>query len=126
MRRFLAGFSGPGASNRSRSWADSITTTSGFEFSVTQVTNTASLARAKLNRSQLLDETQQRVSRRRRRPAVAQSLCFKLTQKHRFAEGNELALANSAELHPNIQGGDRDQMGRLWAAVRDEGSPAFL
>src|SRR5215831_15613612 len=34
MRRFLARFSGPGASNRSRSWADSITTTSGFEFSV--------------------------------------------------------------------------------------------
>src|SRR5215471_10209203 len=34
MRRFLARFSGPGASNRSKSWADSITTTSGFEFSV--------------------------------------------------------------------------------------------
>jgi hypothetical protein len=31
MRRFLARFS---ASHRSRSWADSITTTSGFEFSV--------------------------------------------------------------------------------------------
>jgi len=34
MRRFLARFSGPGASHRSRSWADSITTTSGCEFSV--------------------------------------------------------------------------------------------
>jgi hypothetical protein len=34
MCRSLARFSGPGASNRSRSWADSITTTSGFEFSV--------------------------------------------------------------------------------------------
>src|SRR5262249_38209864 len=41
MRRFLVRFSGPGASNRSRSWADSITTTSGCEFSV----HTISLAR---------------------------------------------------------------------------------
>src|SRR5262249_5890608 len=40
MRRFLARFSGPGASHRSRSWADAITTTSGFELSV----HTASLA----------------------------------------------------------------------------------
>jgi hypothetical protein len=34
MRRFLARFSGPGASHRSRSGADSITTTSRFELSV--------------------------------------------------------------------------------------------
>jgi hypothetical protein len=34
MRRSLVQFSGPGASNRSSSWADSITTTPGFEFSV--------------------------------------------------------------------------------------------
>src|SRR5262245_50599075 len=34
MHRSLARFSGPGASNPCRSWADSITITSGFEFSV--------------------------------------------------------------------------------------------
>jgi len=34
MRRSRARFSGPGASNRSPSWADSITATPGFKFSV--------------------------------------------------------------------------------------------
>ena len=68
---------------------------------------------------------QQRLSARCR-PAAAQSLCFKITRNHRVAEGNELVLANSAELHSNIQSGDRDQMGRLRVAIRNEGSPAFL
>lgn len=58
--------------------------------------------------------------------AAAQILCFKLTQNHCFAEGNELALANSSELHPNIQRGERDQMGCLRVAIRNEGNPAFL
>jgi len=43
-----------------------------------------------------------------------------------FAKGDELVLANLAERHSNIQSGDRDQMGRIWVTVSDEGSPAFL
>jgi len=81
--------------------------------------------RRKLNHSKLCDETQQRVLARHR-PSAAQSLCFKPTRNHRFAEDNELVLANSAELHPNIQNGEGDQVGRLRVAVRIEGSPAFL
>jgi hypothetical protein len=50
----------------------------------------------------------------------------KLAWLHRFAERNELVLANSIELHPNVQSGDRDQMGRLRVTIRNEGSPAFL
>src|SRR5262249_26833122 len=77
--------------------------------------------------SQLLDETQQRVSARRlRRPTAPHSLCRNLAGHHFFAKGNELVLANSAELHSNVQSGDRYQVGRLRVAVRDEGSPAFL
>ena len=58
-----------------------------------------------------------------RSSGVRSRRCCRLS---RFAKGDELVLANLAELHPNIQSGDRDQMGRLWATVPDEGSPACL
>ncbi len=45
---------------------------------------------------------------------------------HGLAEQPELGVANSVELHPDIERGDGDKMGRVAVAIRGERGPALL